>query len=120
MRSGSARAAGRSPFGAGGAPDLTQILKHLPTLLKVARQIPGIFFGFLVTMVIMLVFLGKRRFQEQIIPVAGFHILMLFFIRELLVAWKVGQQRLAAVWFQKDIEISLTKDIGMQYKVSLD
>ncbi|CCW65491.1 unnamed protein product [Phytomonas sp. EM1] len=120
MRSERVRGAAKSPFGAGGMPDIAQLVKHLPTLLKVAQQIPGIFFGFVVTILIMLLFIGKRRFQEQIIPVAGFHIIMLFLMRELLVAWQVGRQRLAAVWRQKDIEISLTKDIGMQYKVTLD
>ncbi|TPP53127.1 hypothetical protein CGC20_30115 [Leishmania donovani] len=62
-----------SPLGAN-APDMTQLMQYLPTIMKVASQIPGILVGFLVTMVYMLVVVCRRGFTETVSPVAGFHI----------------------------------------------
>ncbi|CAG9571392.1 conserved hypothetical protein [Leishmania major strain Friedlin] len=108
-----------SPLGPNGL-DMTQVMQYLPTIMKVASQIPGILVGFLVTMVYMLMVVCRRGFTETVSPVAGFHIFTLFLLRELIEPWSQGQVRAQAARAREAQRRSFTTDIAMQYREKLD
>lgn len=108
-----------SLFGAGG-PDMSQLLQYLPTILKVASQIPGVLVGFLVTMIYMLGVVGRKGFTETVSPVAGFHIFVFFLLREMIEPWQQGRARAQAAQMKEAKKRSFNKDIAMQYRETLD
>ncbi|KAL7711271.1 hypothetical protein N2W54_001588 [Lotmaria passim] len=108
-----------SPFGPGG-PDMSQLLKYLPTILKVASQIPGILVGFLVTVSYMLAVVGRKGFTETVSPVAGFHIFVFFLLREMIEPWQQGRARAKAAQLKEAKRRSFNRDIAMQYRATLD
>ncbi|CBZ25062.1 conserved hypothetical protein [Leishmania mexicana MHOM/GT/2001/U1103] len=108
-----------SPLGTNG-PDMTQLMRYLPTIMKLASQVPGVLLGFLVTMVYMLMVVCRKSFTETVSPVAGFHIFVLFLLRELIEPWKQGQARAQAARAREAQRRSFTTDIAMQYRGTLD
>ncbi|GET87227.1 hypothetical protein, conserved [Leishmania tarentolae] len=108
-----------SPLGPNG-PDITQLMRYLPTILKVAAQIPGILVGFLVTMMYMLLVVCRKGFTETVSPVAGFHIFIMFLLRELIEPGKQGQTRARAARAREAQRRSFATDIAMQYREKLD
>lgn len=101
-------------------PDMAQLMRYLPTIMKVASQIPGILVGFLVTVLYMLLVVGRRGFTETVSPVAGFHVFVFFLVRELIEPWQQGRARAAAARARESQRRSFTTDIAMQYREKLD
>lgn len=99
---------------------MSQLMQYLPTILKVASQIPGVLVGFLVTMIYMLGFVGRKGFTETVSPVAGFHIFVFFLLRELIEPWQQGRARAQAAQMKEAKRRSFNKDIAMQYRETLD
>nr|CCM14030.1 hypothetical protein, conserved [Leishmania guyanensis] len=108
-----------SPFGPNG-PDITQVMRYLPTIMKAASQIPGILVGFLVTVLYMLVVVSRKGFTETVSPVAGFHMFVFFLLRELIEPWQQGQARAGVARAREAQRRSFTTDIAMQYREKLD
>jgi hypothetical protein len=99
---------------------MSQIMKYLPTILKVASQVPGILVGFVVTIIYMLVVVGRKGFTETVSPVAGFHIFVFFLLREMVEPWQQGRARAQAAQAKEAKRRSFNMDIAMQYRGTLD
>ncbi|KPA73331.1 hypothetical protein ABB37_10020 [Leptomonas pyrrhocoris] len=108
-----------SLFGPAG-PDMSQLMTYLPTILKVASQIPGILVGFVVTMVYMLGVVGRSGFTETVSPVAGFHLFVFFLLRDMIEPWRHGRARAEAAQLKEAKRRSFNTDIAMQYRETLD
>ncbi|KAG5504564.1 hypothetical protein JIQ42_06400 [Leishmania sp. Namibia] len=108
-----------SPFGPNG-PDMTQLMRYIPIIMKTASEIPGILVGFVATMMYMLVVVCRKGFTETVSPVAGFHIVVFFLLRELIKPWQQGQARAQAARAREAQRRSFTTDIAMQYREKLD
>lgn len=103
-----------------GMPDMSQMMRYLPTILKVASQIPGILVGFTLTLIYMLSVVGRRGFTETVSPVAGFHIFVFFLLREMVEPWQTGRAAAQAAAMKEAKRRSFNKDIAMQYRETLD
>ncbi|KAG5509074.1 hypothetical protein JKF63_06082 [Porcisia hertigi] len=108
-----------SAFGPNG-PDMTQLMRYIPTIMRVASQIPGILLGFLVTMLYMLLVVRRKGFTETISPIAGYHIFAFFLLRELIEPLQKGQARARAARAREAQRRSFTTDIAMGYREALD
>ncbi|KPI84864.1 hypothetical protein ABL78_6092 [Leptomonas seymouri] len=111
---------GGMPSFLGQRADMAQLLQYLPSILKVASQVPGILVGFVVTMVYMLGVVGRRGFTETVSPVAGFHIFVFFLLREMIEPWQQGRARAQAAQLKEAKRRAFNKDIAMQYRETLD
>lgn len=109
-----------SLFGGPNGPNMGDLMKYLPTILKIANNVPGVVVGFVFTLVYLLAFVGRADFRETVAPVAGFHLVVFFLLRELFGPWREGQQRAAVVRQRVSNARAFTSDIGMQYREKLD
>lgn len=105
----------------GGMPNIS--LDHIALFMKLvgyAKLLPGFLVGFSLTLAYMLLWVGPRGFQQTIAPIAGYHLIVFFALKELLAAWRLGQSR----WRQRRVrqmaQRSFVGDIAMQYQVQLD
>lgn len=96
------------------------MMQHLPTILKVARQVPGLMVGFVLTLLYMLAWVGRQSFKDSIAPVGGFHLFALALARELVQPLRTGQERAAELRRRQDAQKSFHSDIAMQYREKLD
>lgn len=103
-----------------GQLDMATAMQYLPVVLGIVSQVPGVLFGMTFTLLFFLIGVGPHRFGTDIAPVAGFHLLTLFLLREM---WETGFQALSRIQQQR-MELqqlsSFSSDISMQFKEKLD
>jgi len=101
-------------------PDMAAMMRYLPMLLQVLSEAPGVVFGFITTILAVVLFLGVSEFREGVAPVAGFHIVFFCVLRELHQSWSVGRT-LSTQLRQKANRLKFfAQDIQMQYNKNLD
>ncbi|EPY41659.1 hypothetical protein AGDE_02265 [Angomonas deanei] len=110
---------GGNPF-AGNPDAMAQMLKYLPTIMKVAAQTPGVVFGFVATIFYVLVILGRTSFRENVAAVSGFHLLVFFCLREVYQPCVDAYHRIKEAQLRKQKQKRFASDIGMQYRQTLD
>lgn len=90
-----------------------QILPHLPKILSVLSAVPGVAFGFLITLIFFVAFYGTMAFRESIVPIAGFHILALVIAKRLYQYGGEGYAAACAVRARQASVDRLARDIKM-------
>lgn len=103
-----------------GSPQMLQLMKYMPVVLRLATQIPGILVGFIVTILYILLIVGSAKFQQTIAPIAGFHVIIFAVLRELFAPWQTGKMRARVLHQREAKRMSFNSDIAMQYRDKLD
>lgn len=105
----------------GGMPNIpADFFKYLPKILAVANEAPGFIFGFVATLLYMLLFVGRSGFRLYIAPVCGFHVMVFFVLREVFPLLVEAKAKWTQAQRRKAQRQKFASDIGMQYHNKLD
>ncbi|KAF8288453.1 hypothetical protein TcYC6_0034650 [Trypanosoma cruzi] len=102
-----------------GGPLLMQLVRYLPLLMRLLAHLPGFTAGFILTCLFFAV-VGRDTLRNEYAPVAGFHVVALMLLRELVAPWREGKKKAAFVRQRVASLRSFADDVQLQWRDVLD
>jgi hypothetical protein len=99
---------------------LGRLLPHIPRLLNYALAAPAVGFGFVITLLFFVFYVGRSHFRDDYAPIAGFQICSLLLAKVLLSELQSGFADLSS-WRRRRAGIrSISEEIRLMDEGRLD